>query len=67
MKLVIDHEACTGHGRCYALAPDLIEDDDDGYGQVRDNGEVTELMLPTGQAAVRACPEQAVHFEPSPS
>lgn len=65
MKISIDHEACTGHGRCYALAPDLIEDDEQGYGQVRGNGEVTDAALQSAQAASRACPEQAVHLEPA--
>ncbi len=35
MRVVIDHEACTGHGRCYTLAPDVFDSDDAGYGVVR--------------------------------
>ena len=27
MKLRIDAEACTGHGRCYVLAPDVFDHD----------------------------------------
>jgi ferredoxin len=31
MKVRIDDERCTGHGRCYSLAPDLLESDDEGF------------------------------------
>ena len=31
MKMQIDSNACTGHGRCYTLAPHLVEPDDMGY------------------------------------
>ena len=31
MKLRIDAEACTGHGRCYVLAPTVFETDDEGH------------------------------------
>ena len=30
MRLRIDAEMCTGHGRCYALAPEVFEPDEDG-------------------------------------
>ena len=30
MKLQIDFEKCTGHGRCYSLAPEVYEPDDVG-------------------------------------
>ena len=28
MKIYIDPDECTGHGRCYRLAPDLLTYDD---------------------------------------
>ena len=31
MKLTIDAGMCTGHGRCYTLAPDLLTYDDEGF------------------------------------
>src|SRR5579885_2746606 len=30
MKVVIDGERCSGHGRCYSLAPEVFEADDEG-------------------------------------
>ena len=31
MKMTIDAEMCTGHGRCYTLAPQLLGYDDEGF------------------------------------
>ena len=37
MKLTVRGDLCRGHGRCYTVAPDLLEDDDDeGFVTVRD-------------------------------
>ena len=34
MKIVVDDSACTGHGRCYVLAPTLFSADDEGHSLV---------------------------------
>ena len=34
MRVRIEAELCTGHGRCYSLAPDVFGSDDDGRGFV---------------------------------
>lgn len=60
MKVVIDHEACTGHGRCYTLESELFVDDEAGYGQVIGDGTVSDEMLDSARRAVRACPERAI-------
>jgi len=31
MRIKVDEELCTGHGRCYALAPDVYAPDDRGH------------------------------------
>ena len=31
MKLRLNTQLCTGHGRCYALGPDLFREDDRGH------------------------------------
>jgi ferredoxin len=59
MKLSIDTTRCTGHGRCYEIAPSLFEDDDAGYGTVI-NPDVAEGDLPLARQAQMACPEQAI-------
>jgi ferredoxin len=63
MRVRIDHEACTGHGRCYDLAPELFTDDERGYGQVIGEGIVTDDTGAQALAAVRACPEHAVSID----
>jgi ferredoxin len=60
VKAVIDHDRCTGHGRCYVTAPELFTDDDYGYGQVIGDGDVQPAQRDAAEAAVNACPEQAV-------
>jgi ferredoxin len=59
MRLVIDQELCTGHGRCYALAPDLFEPDDVGRGVVLAD-TVPEQYREQAHRAVAGCPEGAV-------
>ncbi len=63
MKLLIDEGTCTGHGRCYRLAPDVLSYDDEGY--VVPRGEPVEF--PAGQRAlaeeiVGSCPEMAIQL-----
>jgi ferredoxin len=60
MKVSIDHDRCTGHGRCYVTAPALFTDDDYGYGQVVGSGEVSPAERDAAELAVNACPEGAV-------
>ena len=45
MKLTIDAAMCTGHGRCYTLAPDLLTYDDEGF--VNERG--TTIEVPPGR------------------
>lgn len=63
MKLSIDHDRCVGHGRCFALHPELFTADEFGYGQVADP-EVAGLALDAARHAVDECPEQAVTLAP---
>jgi ferredoxin len=62
MKIRIDNEACTGHGRCYSLSPALFEPDDDGVGQVIDEEVPPEREVDARRAAA-SCPERAVILE----
>jgi ferredoxin len=59
VKLIIS-DGCTGHGRCYALAPGIFDEDDEGFGVLRSNGEVATELEGEAQEAVRGCPEQAI-------
>ena len=61
MKVVIDADLCTGHGRCYVLSPTVFSDDERGNGQVIGDGILsTPEQVEAGQRAVRSCPERAI-------
>ncbi|MEY2569930.1 MAG: ferredoxin [Acidimicrobiaceae bacterium] len=61
MRLEIDLDACTGHGRCYSLAPNLFEpDEEDGHGVVLNGGEVPAGEADAARRAVANCPERAI-------
>ena len=59
MKISIDTELCTGHGRCYEVAPELFTDDESGYGKVI-AGDIGPSDLEAAELAIRTCPERAI-------
>ncbi|HEX6393463.1 MAG TPA: ferredoxin [Acidimicrobiales bacterium] len=62
MKLIVHSSKCVGHGRCYSVAPGMIEYDDDGYA-IRDRAIPVEPDgIPAAREAVLACPQQAVEL-----
>jgi ferredoxin len=60
MRIVLDQPRCQGHGRCYALAPELFDADDEGYALVRGDGRVPEELAHQATLAVDNCPEFAI-------
>lgn len=63
MRVAIDRERCSGHGRCYAMAPELFVDDEAGYGHVVDDGAVPLGSEEEARRAAVSCPEQAVRID----
>lgn len=63
MRIRIDQDRCEGHGRCYALAPTLVEPDDVGHGVEIGDGSVPEGEEHHARLAVANCPERAVLLE----
>jgi ferredoxin len=59
MRLHIDADACTGHGRCYVLAPEVFEPDDEGH-SVGLVDEIPDDLLDQARRAVANCPESAI-------
>lgn len=60
MRIVLDSEACQGHGRCYSLAPDLFDADDEGYSVLLVTGEVPPALHEAARLAADNCPEFAI-------
>ncbi len=64
MRIELDSTKCQGHGRCYALAPDLFDTDDDGYAVLLVDGEVPAGLEGAAQLAADNCPEFAITVTP---
>lgn len=61
MKLRIDGELCTGHGRCWSVAAEVYEADERGYNAAA--GGVVDVPRDLEAAAMRglhSCPEGAI-------
>lgn len=62
MKVIVDQSTCTGHGRCYELAPDVFDADEEGYCVIK-RTEVPQELEERARAAERNCPERAIAIE----
>jgi ferredoxin len=62
VKVRVDLEKCTGHGRCYALAPDVFGADDFGHCELL-VAEVDGPLLDAARLGVENCPEHAITLE----
>ena len=60
-RLSIDTDACSGHGRCYDAAPELIEPDEFGLARVI-GVEVAAGLEERARRAVISCPERAITY-----
>lgn len=60
MRIFLDSNKCQGHGRCYALAPQLFEPDDEGFAVLRGDGEVSGELEDEARLAADNCPEFAI-------
>ena len=58
-RVFVDADRCTGHGRCYTLAPDVFDADEAGHSIVRveDIGGELEKQAVVGE---QNCPERAI-------
>jgi ferredoxin len=57
--IVVDADRCTGHGRCYTLAPDVFDADEAGHSIVLVEDASGELES-QAVTAVQNCPESAI-------
>jgi ferredoxin len=58
-RIEFDRGRCQGHGRCYALAPEVYTPDDDGYCEPPDPELAAELHEKARLGAMN-CPEDAL-------
>ena len=61
MRLSVDADLCTGHGRCYVLAPQLFAPDDFGHCElVLGVADVADELAEQARVGRDNCPEQAI-------
>jgi ferredoxin len=60
MKVRVDPGLCQGHNRCFALAPDLFQLDDEGFASAVGDGTVPPGREEAAELAADNCPETAV-------
>lgn len=63
MKINFDRDACQGHNRCYMLAPELFDVDDEGYAILLVEGDIPDELADKAQLTVDNCPEFAITLE----
>ena len=63
MRVTVDQDKCQGHNRCYSLAPELFDVDDEGYAHERHDGEVPAGLEDKARLAVSNCPEYAITLD----
>jgi ferredoxin len=60
VRVLLDPDACVGHGRCYALAAEVYEPDEDGHCVVLRDGDVPSDMEAAARKGADNCPEEAL-------
>jgi ferredoxin len=61
VRVHLDDDACVGHGRCYAIAPEVFDADDQGHCVLRFADEPVPVPLrEQARQAVGNCPEHAL-------
>jgi ferredoxin len=64
MKVRIDLDTCCGHGRCYALCPEVFGEDEDGY-PVLSHATIPGPLEGRVRRAADNCPEAAIKLSAS--
>ena len=59
MEVTVATDKCQGHARCYAVAPDVFELDDDGYNRIT-RKEIPAGLEDQARLGVDSCPEGAI-------
>ena len=63
MKVAVDSATCVGHGRCYALAPEVYSPDDRGHCELLVI-EVPPELEEQARVGEANCPERAITLTP---
>jgi len=64
MNIRVDVALCVGHGRCYALGPDVFQEDERGHCRI-EREEVPPDFENQARLGEANCPEGAIRIEKS--
>jgi ferredoxin len=59
VKVRVDPQQCTGHGRCYELAPEVFGEDEQGHCRI-ENERVPRRLEESARLGAVNCPEKAI-------
>lgn len=59
MRIIVDSDACTGHGRCAVVAAAVYVLDDDGLNRMNES-EVPSGLEDEARQGAASCPERAI-------
>jgi ferredoxin len=59
VRVRVDEERCTGHGRCHSACPEVFDLDENGFSVIRVT-DVPEPLEDKARLAVHNCPESAI-------
>ena len=65
MRVRVDASLCVGHGRCYALAPEIFGEDERGRCLIASE-EVPEALTDRARMGADNCPEEAIEILEDP-
>ncbi|MCY4389341.1 MAG: ferredoxin [Desulfurellaceae bacterium] len=62
MKINLNAYACQGHARCYALAPELFDLNDEDLAGLLIDGDIPAELEEKARLAAQRCPEFAIEI-----
>jgi ferredoxin len=66
MRIGVNEHVCSGQGRCYTLAAELLSSDDEGFVTLKGSSMEVPLDLEhAARTAMNACPEDAITLSDS--
>jgi ferredoxin len=62
LRAELNRERCSGHARCFAVAPEVFDIDDDGFCLPPPDEPLSAELEVTARNGVDACPENALRL-----
>jgi ferredoxin len=62
MRVELDRARCSGHARCFAVAPEVFDIDDDGFCLPPPDGPLSPDLEAAARKGADACPENALRL-----